>query len=227
MEKDAFAVRSAAILRAAFPVGTDIRIVPGHDLIFAIDWPLNAGLNRPNKRSRIINPILPYEAIEDCSELGRAERNLKEFVQARLIHFDPQHEHPKHVSPPVEEWLVSPPSQREACIVSARSAALTSTGRMNQQLTAFTHLLFSEVHTQTLRSARTSSLPGCLKSADQRSMIPSSIILLLYNSLRVSHNRSTNCLFGLSNLTMIPLWRVRGGVPKGTQCNSFKRLLVM
>jgi DNA-directed RNA polymerase subunit M/transcription elongation factor TFIIS len=107
MEKGAFADRCAAVVGTAFPAGTDIKMTLNDDLIFAIDWPLNTDQNRPNKRSRIINLIIAYEAIEDCRDFNIAERNLKRFIQEKLIYFNPEHEHSKYMSQPVQEWVVT------------------------------------------------------------------------------------------------------------------------
>ncbi len=107
MEKHAFAESCAAVVGTAFPAGTDIKTTVAHDLIFAIDWPLNTDPNRPNKRSRIINLIITYEAIEDCRYFNLAERNLKKFIQDKLSYFNPEHEHSKYMPQPVEEWVVT------------------------------------------------------------------------------------------------------------------------
>lgn len=105
MEKDVFAAECIVILRTAFPVDADIKIVPNDDLKYAIDWLLHTDRNRPNKHSRLITFIIPCEIIDDCSDFSEVKENLEIFIKGKLHYFDPNHDHPKDVSPPNEKWI--------------------------------------------------------------------------------------------------------------------------
>jgi hypothetical protein len=97
MEKDAFAEKCFAVLGTVFPAGADIKIMPGDDLTFSIDWLLDTDPNRPNKTSSLINLKISREAMEDCDDFSRAERKLRKLIQEKLSHFNPEHENPRHV----------------------------------------------------------------------------------------------------------------------------------
>jgi len=105
MEKHAFAEECIVTLRTAFPVDAKIDTVPNDDLKYTMGWLLYTDPNRPKKRSRLIKLIIPSEIIDDCCAFSEVKEKLELFIRHKLSYFNPEHEHPLNVPPPVEKWI--------------------------------------------------------------------------------------------------------------------------
>jgi hypothetical protein len=102
-----------AAIQAAMPANAEIQVVPGVEAVnIGVSWKLNDDPDRPNKRSKTISICVSHEAAQDfeaasTADHGGAYRRVAEFLAAKLAAFDPQHNVPKHESPPVERWVIS------------------------------------------------------------------------------------------------------------------------
>ena len=100
-------------IRAAMPASAEIRVVPEiNALNVGVSWKLNDDPERQNKMSKTISICISHEAVQDfasasAANQGAAYRRVSEFLSAKLAQFDPQHNAPRHESPPVEEWVIT------------------------------------------------------------------------------------------------------------------------
>jgi hypothetical protein len=77
------------------------------ELCISVSWRL--GTHRMDNWSKEIRITIPPEAVErygKLNEKGRAKANgnLVSFVQLKLGKFNPQHDRPRFLLPPVEAW---------------------------------------------------------------------------------------------------------------------------
>ena len=100
-------------IRAAMPANAEIRVIPGIDSFHVgVSWKLNDDPERPNKMSKTISICVSHEAAQDfasasAANQGVAYRRVSEFLSAKLAQFDPQHNVPRHETPPVEKWVIN------------------------------------------------------------------------------------------------------------------------
>lgn len=106
MEK-AFIFKWIELIRPLFPSNASIEIDEGDDLVLRIDWELRNDLDRPHKRSRLIRVVISREAIEDCKDFNVAGKRFRKAIEERLSLFNPEHNRPRYVGSPIEEWRVT------------------------------------------------------------------------------------------------------------------------
>ena len=100
-------------IQAAMPASAEIRAIPGiNSLNVGVSWQLNDDPERPNKMSKTISICVSHEAVQDfasasAANQGAAYRRVSEFLSTKLAQFDPQHNAPRHESPPVEKWVIT------------------------------------------------------------------------------------------------------------------------
>ena len=100
------------VLKKVMPPDSKIVIVPTiGDIRIGVFWPLQNDPERPSKMSKTIAVIVTYEDAadfevqSDSQKEGGLER-LEEELKRRLDVFDPEHSHPRHQAPPVDEWFI-------------------------------------------------------------------------------------------------------------------------
>jgi hypothetical protein len=76
-----------------------------------IHWKLGADKARPNKYSKTIVVLIPRELLEDFSNYPSnmqkvALERIRAYIGARVAPFDPNHDAPREVQPPVENWPI-------------------------------------------------------------------------------------------------------------------------
>jgi hypothetical protein len=100
-------------IRAAMPPEAEIWVIPGiGEFTVGVSWKLNDDPERPNKRSKTISICVSDEAAEDFEtasavDQGAAYGRVAAFLSKKLATFDPQHNVPRHVPPPVERWVIT------------------------------------------------------------------------------------------------------------------------
>jgi hypothetical protein len=82
------------------------------DLHIRVSWTLNDDPERPNKKSRNIILKISHEVLDDYLYVDdprrhEAEQKLVDFVSSRLESFNPNHDTPRHMTTPREEWRVT------------------------------------------------------------------------------------------------------------------------
>jgi hypothetical protein len=101
------------VIRQAMPADAQIDITSSVSCFYMrVTWPLNDDPERPHKMSKTISIHVSHEAAQDfasASEHLRAQvRNrVEHFLLARLASFDPNHNAPRNVPPPVERWDIT------------------------------------------------------------------------------------------------------------------------
>ena len=100
-------------IRNAMPSKAEIQVVAGAGAFNVnVSWTLDDDPDRPNKMSKTISISLSHEAAQDFASASVASqasgyKRVASFLSERLAEFDPQHNAPKHKSPPVEQWIIS------------------------------------------------------------------------------------------------------------------------
>lgn len=105
--KKSFINKWIELMRPIFPLDARIEIEESNDIAIKIVWKLSNDPERLNKRSRLIKIIISEEAVEDCQDFDEASHKFKDIVLNRYSAFNPDHDNPREVGPPVEEWLIS------------------------------------------------------------------------------------------------------------------------
>ena len=101
------------LIRPLFPNSARFRTYfKSRDYCIAIDWLLKTDLNRPRKKSKVIEITIREEFINDYLEKNadqriKIDKGLAEFIKQKLSVFDPDHNKTRYQRRPVEEWLVS------------------------------------------------------------------------------------------------------------------------
>ena len=95
------------LIRPIFPPEASFEVDEGDDTILRIDWKLGNDPERPNKRSRLIRITISREAIEDCQDFNEAGMKFQKIIETRFASLNPDHNHARIVSPPIEEWIIS------------------------------------------------------------------------------------------------------------------------
>jgi hypothetical protein len=96
------------LLRLLFPPEAMIQAARHKgELVISVSWRL--GPNRMDNWSKEIRLTVPPDAAERYGKLNekgraRANGNLVSFVQLKLGKFDPHHDRPRYLLPPVEVW---------------------------------------------------------------------------------------------------------------------------
>lgn len=78
---------------------------------FDVSWPLNCDLKRPFKMSRTIRLHIGHEVVEEFGMMTaatqcRAYQAISRFLVTKLAGFRPDHDTPKHLTPPIEHWEI-------------------------------------------------------------------------------------------------------------------------
>ena len=101
-------------IKAAMPADAEILIVPHgiESLRVDVSWKLNNDPERPSKMSKTILICVSHEALQDFARASTANQGdvynrVLVFLSAKLAQFNPQHNAPKHESPPVEKWVIT------------------------------------------------------------------------------------------------------------------------
>ena len=100
-------------IKAAMPANAEMRVVPGIGAFnVVVSWKLNDDPDRPNKMSKTIAIRVSDEAAQDFASASAAShqaayKRVSAFIAAKLAQFNPQHNAPRHESPPVEEWIIT------------------------------------------------------------------------------------------------------------------------
>ena len=100
-------------IKAAMPADAEILMVPGiESLRVDVSWKLNDDPERPSKMSKTILICVSREALQDFARASAANQGdvynrVLAFLSAKLAQFDPQHNAPRHESPPDEKWVIS------------------------------------------------------------------------------------------------------------------------
>ena len=100
------------LLKPLFPEDANMNFgVRNRDYFINAKWLLKDDPNRPSKRSKMIEFIIEEEFMDNYlgahpEEKPRIDRRLKEFVEQKLLTFDPHHDKSVYERIPVEEWLV-------------------------------------------------------------------------------------------------------------------------
>jgi predicted RNA-binding Zn ribbon-like protein len=102
----------AEILEGAVPKGADIaQRERSGDLCLFVDWRLGTDPTRPNKRSKSVLVRITRDAISDYSNSDErrrksADHRLRTYLEDHVAAFDPEHDTPRHIPPPREEWVI-------------------------------------------------------------------------------------------------------------------------
>jgi len=95
------------LIRPLFPPDVKIETDEENGFILRINWKLKNDRDRPNKPSRLIRVIISEEAIEDCNNFNKAGSRFREVIENKLSTFNPEHDNPRDLGPPIEEWEIS------------------------------------------------------------------------------------------------------------------------
>lgn len=81
------------------------------DYLVMASWPLDDDPDRPNKRSKKLEILITQEACEDFRDAPEdrqraALERLRKNLSDRLSDFDPNHNAPIRVGPPIERWEI-------------------------------------------------------------------------------------------------------------------------
>src|SRR5471030_2667196 len=99
------------VILTAMPRGTIVRMSGASGVItYTLSWPLLNDPNRPNKQSKTIAIRFGVETMQDLSNMGEQQLGsnvgrLLGYIEERMQGFDPDHDNPRDVAPPVEEWI--------------------------------------------------------------------------------------------------------------------------
>lgn len=97
------------IIRDVMPLDAQILRMPTQDRpVFGISWKLNNDPTRPNKRSKSIRISISDEYATELPSQNYevACDRISSFLQRKLARFDPDHNEPANVPPPVERWVI-------------------------------------------------------------------------------------------------------------------------
>lgn len=96
-------------IASSFPADAEMSIIEDsrfHGVKIRVHWPLHNDPKRPNKISRPIIIHITKEAIDDCSDPGRAGKRFEGIIKNKLAEFEPGHDCPRHVPVPEETWKI-------------------------------------------------------------------------------------------------------------------------
>lgn len=100
-------------IKASMPANANIHAVRGiKPLKVVVSWQLNDDPERPNKMSKTISISVSHEAVQDFARASATQQvaaynRVLAFLKTKLAQFDPQHNIPRHESPPIEQWFIT------------------------------------------------------------------------------------------------------------------------
>jgi hypothetical protein len=100
------------IIKATMPGDAEIQVVSGVGALnIGVSWKLNDDPERPNKMSKTIRICVSHEAAQDLNSAAQhqqtsALRRVSYFLAQKFSQFDPRHDTPKNLPPPVETWII-------------------------------------------------------------------------------------------------------------------------
>lgn len=102
-----------AIVKRVFPEHAEYHLgLESDDICINVGWKLDNDSSRPNKQSKTLKIRISREAIDDYKASNIHNRNsaderLQGTLTAQLQDFDPDHNVPAHMSPPVVQWTIT------------------------------------------------------------------------------------------------------------------------
>ncbi|TQV89853.1 hypothetical protein [Aliikangiella coralliicola] len=102
----------AEVLQLLLPPEAEVEFDFDREGFFAsFCWLLNSDPERPFKRSKKVHFIITREALEDFKNVGnkneaRLQLDFETYINHKLDLFDPNHNAPEGVAPPVEKWVI-------------------------------------------------------------------------------------------------------------------------
>jgi hypothetical protein len=103
-----------SIVKRVFPEGARLVTTDsGGQLVMFVSWPLAGDPCRPARRSRSVRLVVTREMTERLRGLDEAARSaalvhLEAWLRERAAAFEPDHDAPRGVEPPVETWRLGP-----------------------------------------------------------------------------------------------------------------------
>jgi len=92
----------------------ETRVVGNNYKNFEIEvfWIINNDSSRPNKPSKTLRIVIPWETIIDYHEKAvhlqdLADEKIIKFISSNLKNFEPNHNNPRNMQPPEEVWIVT------------------------------------------------------------------------------------------------------------------------
>jgi len=99
------------VILTAMPPGADAIISTADGVVtYFVSWPLLNDPARPNKPSKTIAIKFSVETMQDLAHMGSQQLGanvgrLLSYLNERMTGFDPDHQSPREVPPPVEVWV--------------------------------------------------------------------------------------------------------------------------
>jgi hypothetical protein len=85
--------------------------VLGKNFEVEVSWIINTDPSRPNKPSKTLRIIFPWETIIDYQEKTEQEQKsadgkIIKFIKSNLENFAPNHDNPRNMIAPEVQWIV-------------------------------------------------------------------------------------------------------------------------
>lgn len=101
-----------ALVETVFPKGARVVALPGRgEFQLLVSWRLGTDPARPSKRSKTVRILIEEEALDAFRQANESQRGysvtrLRAMLARRLELFDPNHDTPMGVEPPIEKWTI-------------------------------------------------------------------------------------------------------------------------